>query len=112
MTEFSNMAPTCDLTCENVGKPCLNRTVRNPGCYCKQGYIKDCNGRCVRSGDYCRMCNANEFYSDCAPIKEPTCQNPNQQISGAAPGCTCIRGHLRDYSGNCVLLNQCPSELK
>ncbi|XP_031844814.1 venom metalloprotease inhibitor-like [Nomia melanderi] len=38
----------CQTTCENLGEPCPIVNIRcNDGCYCKDGYARDCRGVCI-----------------------------------------------------------------
>lgn len=104
------LAPACSLTCETLGNVCVNRVIRFPGCYCKHGYVENCNKMCVKASEYCRMCPVNEYYSDCGIVPEPTCQNPALQGNQTQPKCVCKGGYYRDYDGNCVLPQQCPSK--
>ncbi|XP_076651524.1 venom metalloprotease inhibitor-like [Halictus rubicundus] len=39
----------CQTTCDNMGQPCPIVNIRcNDGCYCKEGYARDCRGNCIR----------------------------------------------------------------
>lgn len=109
MSEYTILAPTCDLNCENLGLPCTQKTQKNPGCYCKKGFVKNCAGKCVSASVYCKTCKANEFYTDCGRFPEPSCDKPNQNPASATAGCVCKTGYIRDYDGNCILRKNCPS---
>lgn len=85
--------------------------MRNPACYCKPGFVFDCQGKCVSSTQYCKTCNSsNEYYTDCAPNPEPSCKNSSAEATSTIPKCTCKTGFVRDYTGNCILYKNCPSK--
>lgn len=111
MSEYSKYAPTCNLTCETVGNSCTNRTIANAGCYCKVGYVKNCQGVCVLISSYCRSCKTNEYYTDCGPNPESSCQTPKAISTSTIPGCVCNKGLLRDYNNSCVTQDKCPSKI-
>ncbi|XP_013142384.1 PREDICTED: zonadhesin-like [Papilio polytes] len=109
--------------CEDAGKKpsVCNTLVLNcqPKCVCKPNTYRDKNKVCVPV-DKCPApppikCGVNEEYSKCK-IKCPPqfCNNsytdygicPN--VTKCEPGCNCIKDHLRDFKGNCVLNDNCP----
>lgn len=108
MSEYTFLAPSCDLTCDNLGKACTKKTVQNPGCYCKDGYVKNCAGKCVLAKEFCRTCGENQLYTDCARLPEASCETPNPKSTTVASACICRPGYIRDYNGKCVTKNQCP----
>lgn len=112
MAEYSLDAPTCDVTCETFGNPCTKKTQRNPGCYCKDGYVKNCDDKCVSANDYCQSCKPYEYYTDCASNPQPSCAQPNPAANGTIASCVCRPGYIRDYDGNCVQVKDCPSKIK
>lgn len=107
--EYSLTAPTCSLTCETLGKSCAKPSIRVPGCYCKSGYVQDCDGKCVKSTDYCKTCGDNEYYTACGSNPEASCKNPSLSGSTIVSGCVCRNGYIRDYNNKCVLPRQCPT---
>lgn len=110
MSEWSNYGPTCDLNCETLGKPCTKRTKLGPGCFCKLGYVKNCAGKCVKATEYCKSCKTNEYFSDCVSVPERSCDYPAVVATGVKAKCTCRPGYIRDYFGDCILENKCPSK--
>lgn len=110
MSEFSNAAPSCPLTCENVGQSCTNRVGRNPGCYCKKGNVLDCLGNCVKASDYCKTCPDNEYYTECGAEPEADCKNQNQTSITTVPKCVCKTNYVRNYTGECIKPSECPSK--
>lgn len=107
-SEYSNFAPSCRLTCENLDDVCTQRTTNNSGCYCKPGFVLNCDDLCVPIMSYCRRCPLNEYYTECGASPEASCQNPNISTNAYLPGCICKSGYIRHYNGQCVLPNQCP----
>lgn len=105
------MAPSCQLNCENLKKNCTEKTVPLPGCYCKQGFVENCNDECVPEKSYCQLCDNNKHYSDCGSKPEASCKNPNTTTTSTGPGCVCDGGFVRDYDDNCIQLSKCPCKL-
>lgn len=108
-SEYSVLAPTCDLTCETLNAPCTKPTVRNPACYCKEGYVKNCKEICTHGFEYCGQCNFNEHYSDCGPSPEASCDDPSMNTTKTQQGCFCNAGLIRNYDKKCVAPKDCPS---
>lgn len=105
------MAPTCQLNCETLGSSCVNRTTRNPGCYCKTGYVLNCKNECVKASDYCKMCPVNSFYTECGIVPEKSCDIYDLANTSIAAGCVCKMGYIRDYDKDCIIPSDCPSKL-
>lgn len=108
--KYSNYAPSCEPTCETIGSSCTSPTILKPGCYCKEGFVKNCQGFCVASALYCKTCLPNEYHTDCGPNPESSCQNPDMATNSKStkPGCVCRTGYLRSYNNTCIKPNDCP----
>ncbi|KAJ2947537.1 hypothetical protein O0L34_g17325 [Tuta absoluta] len=57
-----------------------------PGCRCKDGYLRDLDGNCVRPQQL-PVCPPNEFYDDCVPYCPPGRACPAVLTPGCTPGC-------------------------
>lgn len=108
MSEYSQLAPSCNLTCATYGEACTKKTVSRPGCYCKAGYVTDCSGKCAKYSEFCKTCKANEYFNECSSNPQPTCSDPNPKTLGREPCCICKDGYIRDGIGNCILKKDCP----
>lgn len=40
-------AHKCQLTCTTLNQACVVTPTCSPGCFCRQGFARDANGRCV-----------------------------------------------------------------
>ncbi|XP_037934486.1 inducible metalloproteinase inhibitor protein-like [Teleopsis dalmanni] len=46
--EFYTCGGACQTECATLGEPCLIVNIKcNDACYCKEGYARDANGRCI-----------------------------------------------------------------
>lgn len=46
--EYTDCGSACPLTCDNpTGEDVMCIDVCVPGCFCKKGYVRDENGKCV-----------------------------------------------------------------
>lgn len=110
MAEYTSKAPSCDLNCETLGNSCTQRTKQSPGCYCKTGYVKNCQNKCVLASEYCKTCGTNEYYTDCGKFPESSCKELNPQSTSNAAGCVCKSDFVRDYHNKCSSKSDCPSK--
>lgn len=108
--EYNSCGTACPLTCDNYKNPpgCTKQCV--PGCFCRNGYVRNDAGDCVRPSE-CRRCLGNhEQYTDCGSACPLTCQNyQNPPICTAqcVAGCFCEKGYIRNETGDCVQPRQC-----
>ncbi|GFT45329.1 zonadhesin [Nephila pilipes] len=110
--EFKECGTACPPTCAHPKgqRPCQEKCVR--GCFCREGFVRDPSGKCVRP-QYCPVvCQENEEYKDCGSVCQRTCDNLGVPITfcplPCAKGCFCKPGYVRNRDGKCVLPNTCP----
>lgn len=113
----SGPSKTCERKCDTPTVPQICYFYQ-PGCYCKDGYLRDSTGNCIAE-KVCqdRFCSKpNEIYSlsTYPPWCERKCENPTapQTCSRTGPGCECKTGYLRDGYSNCVLETTCLEKYK
>ncbi|KAG4065111.1 hypothetical protein HA402_007508 [Bradysia odoriphaga] len=113
---FNPCGSACPLTCNNYKNPpvCTKKCV--PGCYCKEGYVRNAAGNCVLPCDCPQVprCPNNEVYTECGSACFSTCRNhlnpPKICTMQCIVGCQCKEGYVRDeISGKCVLPCDCPA---
>ncbi|XP_037041481.1 zonadhesin-like isoform X4 [Bradysia coprophila] len=112
---FNPCGSACPLTCDNYKNPpvCTKKCV--PGCYCKEGYVRNGAGNCVLSCD-CepevpRCTKKFEVFNPCGSACPLTCdnyKNPPVCTRQCVPGCYCQEGYVRNNAGNCVRPCDCP----
>lgn len=126
---FMECGTACEATCNNPQPPPYCIQVCVTGCFCKQGYLKNENGQCVRPHECdaqihhkiplqipstSQTCPANEEFLACGSACVPTCANPQPSpvcTKNCVVGCFCKQGHLRNSNGVCVPANQCEQTL-
>lgn len=108
--------PTCALM---ASEPpiCTEQCVS--GCFCKDGWLKNANGRCVRQkSKRCQReaCKKGEAFYKCGTNCEPTCANPSPFCNKMCKlnTCQCPQGKLRRSDGKCVKAGnkKCTKEAK
>ncbi|CAH0699820.1 unnamed protein product [Spodoptera exigua] len=89
------------------------------GCRCKDGYLRNAEGFCIREED-CPKCHGkNEVYDVCPnPCPPQRCDvdprvircatPPKPGDDSCKPGCRCIDGHARNADGECIPREKCP----
>ncbi|XP_063890544.1 zonadhesin isoform X2 [Helicoverpa armigera] len=99
--------------------PSISEGSCQEGCVCKEGYLRDDDGKCVAESE-CKAvtCPPNEEFSECAnAVCRPlNCTHrglflPCPQVSGCDKECICKEGFLRDKNGDCVPEDQCPPQI-
>ncbi|KAL7041286.1 hypothetical protein ACKWTF_000706 [Chironomus riparius] len=114
---YSNCgANGCQSTCAN---PTLNLVCKGTciaGCICKEGYLRDSNGKCILAKDCPIICKGLEIFSDCAPNAcKKTCDTLNTACRApCVPGCKCPNNFV--YSDKtktkCIPIKACPQNSK
>ncbi|VDP28241.1 unnamed protein product [Soboliphyme baturini] len=103
----------CPKTCENpTGGICSRECV--PGCFCKDGFLRNSEGECVRENECYNPCGNNEKYTTCGSMCPKTCDKPTGGpcTRECVPGCFCKDGFVRNKDGYCVKPNECKVFLK
>lgn len=99
-------------SCDNPNPETCNDVQSQPGCFCKDGFIRNSNKKCVPLKD-CKglPCGENEYYdpngTSCPPA---SCDFPNPETCNdiqAQPGCFCKDGFIRNPKNKCVLIEDC-----
>ncbi|XP_069354812.1 zonadhesin-like isoform X2 [Maniola hyperantus] len=111
----------CELrNCSDIGKPysCIRLDPRfcTNGCLCKEGYLRDENGICVRISQCPKVCGENEIPTSCFEgiCERRNCSDLGKPVICVRPrfctdGCLCEEGYLRDENGKCIPIAQCPN---
>ncbi|XP_077290901.1 zonadhesin-like [Arctopsyche grandis] len=105
---------SCQKNCDTYDrKDIACRPSCNPGCICKDGYIRNQQGVCV-TPDQCenRKCKGkNEFFSTCVSPCGERCSNLGQDIVCnflvCNAGCDCKPGFFRNSKNECVPPAEC-----
>ncbi|RVE52844.1 hypothetical protein evm_002501 [Chilo suppressalis] len=112
----------CGRTCADIGKnvtACPEVYIIN-GCECKPNYYYDTKSKkCVTAEKCIPTCPAGEEYCDCpeASCEPVTCDEVgypkpncgNISLCSCKPRCVCKDGKVKDKTGKCVPLKECPS---
>ncbi|XP_035227821.1 zonadhesin-like, partial [Stegodyphus dumicola] len=113
--EYQTCGSPCERTCANyrfrIGIKCPIPC--EPGCFCKDGLVRDSNGECVETEE-CgkKICGKNEIYKECGTACPANCTNRNPICTEkCVEGCFCMEGFVRSTNGTCVPLSQCPYEI-
>ncbi|KAL4707260.1 hypothetical protein ACJJTC_019798 [Scirpophaga incertulas] len=110
----------CSPTCADLN-PICEQSCGPPGCQCLPGFVRDTDGSCILP-ENCpgKQCGYNEVYTENRPACPPEtcdtlyviydCAPPPQDETKIVqtPGCKCIDYHLRNSSGICIPVEQCP----
>jgi len=116
--EFHECGSACVPDCANPEPPTFCTLQCVVGCFCKQGFLKNLKGECVRALE-CESrkhdvpmqfpsvpkCPANEEFNPCGSACAPTCKNPHPSpvcTKNCVVGCFCQGGLLRNGNGVCV----------
>ncbi|KAG8183312.1 hypothetical protein JTE90_002804 [Oedothorax gibbosus] len=125
--KYYNCVPTCRDTCDSYNdKHAICTKICRPGCACKEGYVKNKQGKCVKPSQ-CEeptkptkpphnTCGKNEKYYSCVPTCRDTCDNYDDKHAICTlicrPGCACKEGYVKNKQGKCVKPSQCPEPTK
>ncbi|XP_041976212.1 zonadhesin-like isoform X2 [Aricia agestis] len=108
-------------TCDDLGYPlpCYNPNSgitinQGPGCVCKPGYVRDCNGKCIPNSQ-CPSCGGDPNATSGCSTFCTTCDNYGQEVvciqSCILNGCACKDGYIYDIANKkCVLPQNCPAK--
>ncbi|CAF1245475.1 unnamed protein product [Rotaria sordida] len=114
--EYTTCGSACASTCDDLRyplpkplKPCILSC--RSGCFCKQGYYRAHDGKCVPP-DQC--CNENEKYQTCGSACIETCnQKPQICTLQCVAGCFCAcSDYVREDNSTdsaCIHRDKCPT---
>ncbi|XP_073426616.1 von Willebrand factor-like [Dendrobates tinctorius] len=103
--EHNDCGSACPPTCKNRSPICAAVCV--PGCFCKNGTIRNDKGECVMVE---KCCSGNTEYQQCGSACPPTCDNRSPVCTKVCtPGCFCKKGTIRNVKGECVKVEKCCS---
>ncbi|XP_055938110.1 zonadhesin-like [Argiope bruennichi] len=130
INEEYNYCGGCDQYC-NEGPVFCTADCKDPGCYCKEGYLRAFRGpnticippeSCPSAPDQSRpflpqntyyQCGDNEIFENCGVgwECENYCGRGANVCAYCEPGCYCKPGYIRDgpeYDAICIPADQCP----
>jgi len=121
--EFQTCGSACVPDCANRTPPTFCTLQCVIGCFCKEGFLKNANGECVRAEECdaphheipmqfptAPRCPDNEEFNPCGSACAPSCANPHPSpvcTKNCVVACFCKEGHLRNAHGLCVPTLQC-----
>ncbi|XP_069357617.1 keratin-associated protein 10-3-like isoform X2 [Maniola hyperantus] len=118
--EFSTCRQTCPpQTCDwDPTTTACKPGPCQPGCNCKEGYLRDVNGNCIPKEkcppkctgkyEFLNPCPSACFGDACGELDEETATCNTLVAVECRPRCMCQRGYQRDGSGNCIPKAECP----
>ncbi|XP_055949174.1 zonadhesin-like isoform X5 [Argiope bruennichi] len=112
--EYRDCGSACPPTCSDLGRNqiCTQQCV--PGCFCREGLVRNEEGECVEPEDCPQpTCNEDEEYKECGSSCPPSCSNLGKNIictKECSPGCFCREGLVRNDEGECVEPEECPQD--
>ncbi len=111
--EYNECGSACQENCTHGPEFCTYQCV--PGCFCKNGFIRQTvdKSQCVpRSQCSCRV---NEYFNDCGSVCPDTCAARSQSCTKqCVPDCFCNNGFVRlnNQSGSsCIPELECNNSL-
>ncbi|KAL4707302.1 hypothetical protein ACJJTC_019840 [Scirpophaga incertulas] len=117
---LSDCPSPCPATCDKPNPQACIAMCEAPGCVCNPGYLLS-EGKCVKPTN-CpgavqpEQCGYNEVYTEAKRTCPPqVCEALYLNYLCSAddqpkPGCVCIDGHLRNSSGVCIPVLECPRD--
>ncbi|UJR21350.1 hypothetical protein I4U23_024443 [Adineta vaga] len=116
--EYLTCGSPCTSTCDDLRYPlpkpplaCM--TMCKSGCFCKKGYYRDGNGKCVPPE---QCCGKNERYKTCGSPCVETCNDKaatictTQCIAGCFCGCSDYVRQNSTANSPCIHRDDCPKE--
>ncbi|PRD27941.1 UNVERIFIED_CONTAM: von Willebrand factor [Trichonephila clavipes] len=91
---------------------CHHECVR--GCFCKPGYVRGPNGKCINPSLCPAVCGKNEVFLQCGTACPASCRTLSNPRNLPCPnhcvkGCFCKEGFVRGPDGTCIPPTTCPS---
>ncbi|GFV25852.1 zonadhesin [Trichonephila clavipes] len=112
--EYNECGPACAPTCMTLGQTvsCHHECVR--GCFCKPGYVRGPNGKCINPSLCPAVCGKNEVFLQCGTACPASCRTLSNPRNLPCPnhcvkGCFCKEGFVRGPDGTCIPPTTCPS---
>lgn len=113
--QFSECASSCPPTCKDWSYPLpkppkICNKMCNRGCFCKHGFYRSNNGKCVQREE---CCSESEMFTDCGSACVETCDDkPQICTEQCVAGCYCKQvDYVRQNNStgsSCIHRNQCP----
>ncbi|GFT45325.1 zonadhesin [Nephila pilipes] len=111
---YNQCGPACPPTCITQGQPvsCHHECVR--GCFCKPGFVRGPDGKCINPTLCPLVCGKNEEFLQCGstcPASCGTLSNPRSLPCKkvCVRGCFCKPGFVRGSDGSCIPPTTCPT---
>ncbi|XP_075970402.1 uncharacterized protein LOC142972888 isoform X3 [Anticarsia gemmatalis] len=123
--EYFSCGGACDNVCATLSEK--NQTncdiftyVCTPMCYCEEGYARDDNNVCIPI-DQCKVpqCGDHEILSDCPSLacRPLSCSEVGFPVGCPVddsecpekPACICEDGYVKNATGQCIPIKECPS---
>ncbi|GFV25848.1 zonadhesin [Trichonephila clavipes] len=113
---YKECGTACPANCTNRFEQRFCPEICVKGCFCRDGFVRDPNGKCVQPNLCPVVCQENEEYKECGSVCQRTCDNLGVQITSCplpcAKGCYCKPGYVRNSDGKCILPTMCPVDIK
>ncbi|XP_061704905.1 zonadhesin-like isoform X1 [Cydia pomonella] len=114
--KYMKCGTACPITCDNYKNPpkvCTEQCIED--CFCKEGYVRNRFGRCVKPEDCEPTCPAGEKWNECAAHCQDTCENYHSSnrvcTYQCQSGCVCEAGTVRRKDGKCVRPTECTDKI-
>jgi hypothetical protein len=112
--EYTECGSTCPPTCDDERNPIrkfrICSTMCRRGCFCKQGFVLENNGKCVKPETCCQAIEG--LYKKCSSACPQTCAH-KKNVSCLLPcvsGCYCDKDYTRKnnkINSPCILKSTC-----
>ncbi|KRX21784.1 Serine/threonine-protein phosphatase 5, partial [Trichinella nelsoni] len=115
---FQECGSACPETCDTVSsgfeRPCTGNCIA--GCFCKNGYVRGYDGKCIPPEDCGKpnndKCGSNEVFMKCGSACPATCDSIRSEniipcTKECVSGCFCKSGYVRASTGECLAPEAC-----
>ncbi|KRZ87210.1 Cysteine-rich venom protein 6 [Trichinella sp. T8] len=109
---------TCDTVSSGFERPCTGNCIA--GCFCKNGYVRGYDGKCIPPEDCGKpnndKCGSNEVFMKCGSACPATCDSIRSEniipcTKECVSGCFCKSGYVRASTGECLAPEACGAHL-